>query len=1155
MTDYSQTNPARPKPKGGGLHVRRGLIALVCMLSLSFQIMYAQDATVTVNLKDVSVLDLFKEIKKQTGYKFIYNEDYLTEVGKISVNASGKSVKEILNGVFQNTACECKFEKNVIYIQQKKGAVKAAGEVAKKVTIKGKVTDEAGEPLPGTSVMVAGTTSGIATDVDGNYEITFDAYSNSKLLFATIGMQDQYLPVHGKNVINVVMSPDNLMIEEVMVVAYGTTKKEAFTGSAANVKGDKIMRESASAISPESALKGYVAGVRISGDNGQPGTSPSVQIRGIGSISQSTAPLYVIDGVPTSSNQLNSINPNDIESMTVLKDAAATSLYGSRASAGVIIITTKRGYDGKTKFDVSYEHAFSSLAIPKQLKGYYMDGAELTNYSVEALKNYYLYSKKALPGMSDDSKYESLQAEALHYSLQNLNSVAKIRHPDDQLDGKFDYKNMSDQQMQRYITNPLNYDWYDAMFKNGYENKINITARGGSEKLSYYGSLGYVNQSGITEGSYFERFSGRVSVDNQATKFLKLSFTSSLTWSTTENKTDNQGATVDNPISSLGAMNPTLPIYNGDGTPYKTPGFDAKTSNPLESVSLDKYIYDRLSSISNITANVQIAKWLKFTTVNGIDFRYTRDQEIWNPLSVQGEPTDGHIDETRRLYTNMVTSNIFNFNKEIKKHSISALAGYEAKSTKVDYMEGEAQKFPVPRLMYLSNGAKAIYLSGDDSRDKLISWITKADYNYDSKYYASVSYRRDGTSRLLTENRWGNFWSASGAWTITREKFMDFSKNWLDNLRLKLSYGTNGVQPGDYFSSLTLFTISGKYDGNSAMYPSAVGNPFITWETSYTWNAGIDFSLFNGKLKGTVEYYNKLTKDLITDRPISYTQGWSTIKENNGKLRNTGVEVTLDSRNIQNKKFTWETNFNISFMKSTVEQLDKEIISGNYIYKEGHPLYSFYIREWAGVDPATGRSQWYVNKEGERDVNAGTRAVTTDISKVNKVIYDRGYPTCFGGLTNRFTFFGVDVSFLLTFSLGGTLFDSQYDRVVLDGKSLGAKSARFDALENAWKKPGDNAENPIIISTDPYGSNYTSTRGIMSSNHLKIKNFSVGYTLPEKISKKVGLSLIRVYLNGSDLYTFFGKDYINPEVSNSGSYNMYSYPSLRSFRFGINVQL
>lgn len=1155
MINYFSKQSTRPKPASGKRSTYKCIIALICTLSLSLQIAQAQDAAVTINLKDASVLELFKEIKKQTGYKFIYNEDYLADIAKISINASNRPVKDILNDVFKDTPCECKFEKNVIYIQQKKG-VRAAGEIAKKMTIKGKVTDESGEPLPGTSVMVAGTTSGIATDIDGNYEITFDAYSNSKLLFSTIGMQDQYLAVTGKSVLNVVMASDNLVIDEVMVVAYGTTKKEAFTGSAANVKGDKIMREAASAISPESALKGYVAGVRVSGDNGQPGSSPSVQIRGIGSISQSTAPLYVIDGVPTGSNQLNSLNPNDIESMTVLKDAAATSLYGSRASAGVIIITTKRGQDGKTKFDVSYERAFSSVGIPKQLKGYYMDGAELTNYSVEALKNYFLYSKNALPGMSNSEQYQALQAEAMNYGLQSLNSNGKIRHPDDALDGTFDYNKMTKEQQQKYLTSPRDYNWYDAMFKNGYENKVNITTRGGSDKLNYYGSLGYVNQSGITEGSYFERFSGRISVDNQATKFLKLSFTQSITWSTTENKADNQGATAGNPISALGGMNPTLPIYNADGTPYKSPGFDPTSPNMLESISLDKYIYDRLSSISNITANVQIAPWLKFATVNGIDFRYMRDQEKWSPLSLNGSPTNGSVVESRTLYTNMVTSNMFNFNKEIKRHTISALAGYEAKSTKYDFIGGKGEKFAVPELMYLSNSAKTIYASGFDRNDKLISWIVKGDYNYDGKYYFSVSYRRDGTSRLLAENRWGNFWSASGAWTITREKFMAFSKNWLDNLRLKLSYGTNGVQPTDYFSSLTLFTISDKYDGNSVMYPGSIGNPLITWETSYTWNAGMDFSVLNGRLKGTVEYYNRLTDDLITDRPVSYSHGWSTIKENNGKLRNSGVEISLDSRNIQRKNFTWETNFNLSFMKSMVEELDREIISNsNYIYREGHPLYSLYLREWAGVDPATGKSQWYVNEGGVMDTGAQKREITTDVGKANKVIYDKGYPDCFGGITNRFTYNGFDVSFLLTFSLGGKLFDSQYTSVVLDGKSLGGKNARFDSYEKAWKKPGDESENPIIIKGDPYNSNFTSTRSVMSSNHLKIKNLSIGYTLPESICKKAGLSSIRLYVNGSDLYTFFKYDFINPEVSNSGTYNAYSYPSLRSFRFGINIQL
>lgn len=1132
----------------------KGVIGVMLIVIVSSTQLIAQDAKVTLSVKDGSILELFKDIRKQTGYKFIYNDDYLSNIGKINLEVSNEPVKDVLQTILRGSNCESKFEKNVIYIQLKKNAV-SGSEKSTRVSVKGNVTDDSGEPLPGTSVMVAGTTWGVATDIDGNYEISFDALPNSKLLFSSIGMQDQYVAVNGKKNINVKMAPDNLVIDEVMVVAYGTTKKEAFTGSAANIKGDKIMKEAASAISPESALKGYVAGVRISGDNGQPGTSPSVQIRGIGSISQSTAPLYVIDGIPTNSNQLNSINPNDIESMTVLKDAAATSLYGSRASAGVIIITTKRGKDGQTKFDVGYEHAFSTEGIPKQLNGYYMDGGELTNYTLESLKNYYLYSQKALPGMSNESNYQSLEQDAIIYGLKRLNSTGKLRHPDDNLDGEFDYNSLTNDQLLKYLTNPINSPWYDKMFKGGYENKVNISATGGTEKLSYYASLGYVNQSGITEGSYFERFSGRISVDNQAAKFLKLSFTQSIAWSSQENKSDNQGATVDNPISAIGAMNPTLPIYNSDGTPYKTPGFNSTTPNMLESISLDKYIYDRLSSISNITANVQILPYLKFTTVNGVDFRYTRNQQIWNPISQQGKPTNGSISETRGLYTNLVSSNMFNFNKNFKKHNVSALAGYEVKKSKYDYLGGEGQKFAVDRLMYMSNNAQAIYIEGNESNDKLVSWITKADYNYDSRYYFSASFRRDGTSRLLSNNRWGNFWSASGAWTITREKFMKFSSKWLDNLRLKLSYGTNGVQPSSYFSSLTLFGVTGKYDGNSAIYPSSVGNPFITWETSYTWNAGLDFSVLGSRIKGTVEYYNKLTDGLINSRNVSYSYGWSSILENNGKLRNSGVEITLDTRNIQKKNFNWETNFNISFMRSIVEKLDAENVSGNYIYKEGYPIYSYYIREWAGVDPATGKSQWYVNAGGQRDIDASEREITTDVNKVNKIIYKHGYPTCYGGLTNRFTYKGFDLSFLLTFSLGGTLLDGQYTYSVTDGNSVGSKNMRFDAYENAWKKPGDVSENPIIIWGDQYKSNYTSTRSVMSSNHLKIKNISVGYTFPSYLSKKVGLSSIRLFFNGTDLYTFFSKDYINPEVSNSGTYQAYTYPTLRSFRFGINLQL
>lgn len=1117
---------------------------------------YSQKQLVTLDMKQGTVNELFKKIRKQTGLQFVYNEAYVKGMSLVNLSVEAETVESVLERVFRDTPYRCVFEEDVIYVTKANRNLTAASQQTEKIVLKGKVTDQEGEPLPGVTIMVLGTTNGISTDIDGNYELKVDKNPDQIIQFSFIGMKTHQEKLGNRTTINVKLESQDVTMDEVMVVAYGITKKESFTGSAVSVKGDKIMREAAGSISPEKALKGYVAGVRVSRGGGQPGEVADLQVRGIGSITQATTPLYVVDGIPiSSSHDLNNLNPNDIENMTVLKDAAATSLYGSRASNGVIMITTKRGQEGKTVFEVNYERAISMEATPHQLKGYYMDGGELTRYSLEALKNSYLKTYDALPGMSNGGAYVQMQAEATRYALKNLNENAQIRHPDDKMDGTFDYKNMTDAQLNKYLTHPLNYDWYNAMFKKGAEDKFNLSARGGNEKTNFFASLGYLNSRGITEGSYFERFSGRGSINNKATNYLDFTLIQSFAYTKQENKLDAQGATAGNPISMLGYMNPTLPIYLADGTPNPRPGFNPTDVNFIEAINLDKNQNEWFSSNTNLSVNLKITDWLKFTTTNGLDVRYQKYQETWNPKSEQGSSMNGMIDQERYFYINLVTSNILNFNKSFDKHTVGVLGGYEAKYFTRDDVEAKGQNFPVASLMYLSNASSPIITAGDYSKDRLISWIFKADYNYDNKYFLTASYRRDGTSRLLPENRWGNFWSASAAWTISRESFMESTANWLDNLRIKLSYGTNGTQPSNYFSSLTLFGLDGVYDGRPGLYASRYGNRDITWETSYTWNVGTDFSMFNGRLRGTLEYYNKLTTDLINDRNVTYNSGWSTVTVNEGKLRNTGVELTLDSRNIVNKDFTWETNFNISYMRAKVEEMPTEKESSPHIYREGHDIYAYYVRKWAGVDPKTGMGRWYKNTKGEDGMTIiDSHSTTSDINEVEKTIYKKGYPDFFGGLTNRFTYKGFDFSFLLTFTIGGTLYDTQYESVVRDGGGLNGRNFRFDAYKNAWKKPGDKAENPIIIRDDPYHFSYTSTRSLHSSDHLKIKNISLGYNFPKKWIEKMKISGLRLYVNGNDIYTFYKYKYLNPEVNNRGTYPQFSYPSLRSWRFGIDVK-
>lgn len=1116
---------------------------------------FLQSYRVSLHLNNATVKSVIEEIKKQTDLSFVYNELDVKGISPFDIRVEEKSVEEVLTQVLKDKSLRYEIVDNVIIIRRDNRPVESAQQTVKK-TVSGTVTDETNVPLPGVAVRIKGTATGVATDIDGKYTLVYEDNGHIVLEYSFVGMKTHEEKPGNRSVINVQLKAIATEMEEVMVVAYGTTKKEAFTGSAVSVQGDKVMREAAGAVSPEKALKGYVAGVRISRGGGQPGEKVGVQIRGIGSLSESTEPLYVIDGIPMSQDfDLNNLNPNDIEQMTVLKDAAATSLYGSRASAGVIIITTKKGQEGKTQFEVNYERGFSSEAIKHQLKGYYMNGPQYTEYAMEALKNKYLHTMNALPGMSDENLYTALQEEAVLYALKNLHESAKIVHPDDPLDGTFDYDNLSPEQLQKYLTHARNYNWYDAMFKNGSEDKINFSAKGGNQKNNFFASLGYLRQSGITEGSDFQRFTARLAINNKVSQWLTFSMNESIAYTEQESKLDSQGATVGNPISNLRAMNPTQPIYLPNGKLNPRPGFNSTDPNFLETVTLDRDRTKWFSSTTNLSATVNIMPWLKFTTTNAADIRYYHYVQTWDPSSNQGATNHGEVNETRSFYTNIVTSNLLTFTRAFGLHNINAVGVYEAKRQTYDYLEGSGYNLPISRLLYMSNASLAQDVGGYENSDRLISWAVKLDYNYDNKYFLSGSWRRDGTSRFLASNRWGDFWSASAAWNITREPFMEATQNWLDNLRLKLSYGTNGTQPGSYYSSLSLFSINNTYMSEAAYQVASYGNPNLTWESSYTWNAGMDFSLFKNRLRGTIEYYNKLTTDLLNNKVTPSTSGWSSIKVNEGKLRNTGLEITLDSRNFIREDFTWETNFNISYMRAMVEELNNDNENGNYIQREGEPIYSFYMREYAGIDRNTGRSRWYKNTKGEDGKTVIDRSSISEdpSSGVEKIVTKKGWPDWFGGLTNRFTFKGFDLSFLLTFTLGGTLMDSQYAATVPDGASLGNANVRFDAYKNAWKKPGDGG-TPVIIADDPFKSNYTSTRSLRSSDHLKIKNISLGYTFPKKWVGHLGLTELRLYVNGNDIYTFYGADYLNPEVNNSGSYNSYSYPSLRTWRFGIDIK-
>lgn len=1024
--------------------------------------------------------------------------------------------------------------------------------------VSGTVSDAAsGDPLVGVAVSVVGTTNGVMTDIDGMYKLNGVA-ADAVIRFSSIGFTTKEVVFAGEAKINVSLEANVEMLEDVIVTGYGNITKEAFTGSAKSVKGETLMK-AAAPVSVEKAMQGYVAGVRIGQSDGQPGSAASVQVRGIGSINGNKSPLYVVDGLQiatgdftgqTSANTLSSINPNDIKTMTVLKDAAATSLYGSKGANGVIVITTKSGAKGKDKVSVKVEYGVSDFAMKNEVDGYFMSGKELTEYTLEALTNYYLYAYDALPGMDDAANYDSTYGEAEAWAYSNLNTYGGLIHPDDNLDGSFDY---STADKDAWTSRARDTKWADLMFKQGSEKKIDVSISGGKDKNSHYYSLGYLNQEGNTIGSVYERFTGKVSLKGVVGERFKYSVSEAITYSSQMGATTG-GTYYINPYFGNGRLNPTAPVFLDEetNTYNPTPGFSSKYPNYINLLEKEYTTDDMFRSMTNATFEFKLTEDLSVKSTNGIDFMYNYTNEVWEPDSHDGRSTEGYVFGRVYMTQDYTTSNILNYTKELgEDKKLNALVGFEASDYTQKYISATGNNFASSKLMYLSNGATPAGIGGSLSSKSMVSYLAKVDYSQAGKYYASASIRRDGSSKLAEDARWGDFWSTSLGWTASEEEF--FTASWIDNLKVKASYGTNGNLPSGYYDSQALYSVSGSYDGAPAASLSSKGNPMLSWETTYTFNGGIDFRLFNSILTGSIEYYNKTTKDLLTDATTSATTGFTSQQTNLGELKNTGYEIAIGSTNIDKSDFRWTTDFNITYMEAKIQNLKDEIISFPYTYREGEDLYAFYLREWAGVDSATGEGLWYNN--GTQDDGTIDRSTTTSSSVAQKTIVGKGYPSWYGGISNNFEYKGFELSFLFTFTMGGDLYDSAFPSYVSDGANVGSMNLSKEGLDH-WKKPGDVSDNPRVVYSNPQSTHYNSDRRLKNSDHARLKNFNVAYNLPSDLVKKAGFSNVRLYVQGTNLLTFYKYDYINPEVGTNGysRSNNYGAPINKTWRFGANIQ-
>lgn len=995
-------------------------------------------------------------------------------------------------------------------------------------TIQGIVTsEEDGEPIVGASVLVEGTSMGTVTDVEGKFIIANVPSSAKTLRVSYIGLQSQSLPIRFKGVMHIVLKADAELLDEVIVVAYGTAKKASFTGSASVMKSSEISTQKQSLVK---SLEGKVAGVRVGAATGDPGADQRILIRGISSISGSTQPLYVVDGVPVvndnmtsglkSQSVLSSINPDDIESMTILKDAAAASLYGSRAANGVVIITTKKGQEGKTRISYDMETGWSNIAVKGAIR--MMNASQIKNYYWHSLKNYFM-------------------------AYEDMDGTAAAAAADEEVPGWFyDWNGATDS------------NWQKEVYKNGLTTNHQVAINGGTEKTKFYVSFGYNKVKGVVAGSEFERYSGRLNLDHQVTPWLKISAKQMISFSNTEGFRDQndqeQGFGTTAPMSIMFSMDPTAPIKLEDGSYNPHGSFNAKISNPnlMLGQSTGKYAEtvasELMRSMTNFEAEIKLPYNFTTRTIFGYDYMDNKEREFWAPQSVNGQSLGGLGERFNYTNKTMTSSTTLNYAGSFSKHNLNALLGYEVEERIRTYMKASAKNYSTDVLPELANG-QPYESSSSVNEAAVMSYLANVNYDYNNKYYLSGSFRRDGSSRLGKDNRWANFWSVSGAWRVSGEDFLKDNAV-LSDLKLRVSYGTNGNLPGDYYGYMATFATTGGYGNSPAFYLYSAGNSKLGWEKSRNFNVGLDFGLFH-RVNATLEYYNKLTTDLLFKVPTSYVTGFSSQWNNLGKLKNRGVELSVSSRNIETKDFSWNTDFNLAYQSIKVEKLpdgeDVQYGDGSmYLLREGEPMHTFYLPEFVGVNSETGLGEFWL------DPSDHSKGVTNYYSKAGKGIVGKAVPDWMGGVTNRFSYKNFDLSFMISFQTGASMFD--YPGYFLN-YSDGVRVGSFNMLEcvdgKYWTKPGDNAEYPKPIYSNPYRSDRFSSRTIRSTDNIRMRDITLGYRVP---APKKYVNNLRVYFKASNPFLIYcATDNIDPDVDING-YRQTDTPPTRSFVFGLNFE-
>lgn len=998
------------------------------------------------------------------------------------------------------------------------------GQAFAQKTVSGKVTDsETGEALPAVSIGVKGTTTGTVTDFDGNYRLSVP--EGGVLVFSFVGFQSQEVEIGNQTTINISLAGDNKVLTEVVVVGYGEQTKGSITGSISSLATKDIQNIPVPSL--EGAMQGRSAGVFIEQGNGKLGGGIKMRIRGASSISASSQPLYVIDGIPVTSqsqsatnattNPLADLNFNDVESMEILKDAASAAIYGSRAANGVILITTKRGKEGKTKFNLGYQTGISNPTGKRE----FLNADQYVTLFREAVKNRY----------GDDTAF------------------------DDVLDGYAVGTNWRNRE--------VNTNWQDQVFqKNAGFQQVDLSINGGNEKTKFYISGGLLDQNGILIKNRFQRYSGRVNLEHAISDKVKIGLNMGLSLSKNRRVADdNQFST---PMQIV-ALAPIIPIRNKEGNLTDAPE-TGMYYNPLVEAEYGAYNTNVFRNLSNAYLAYEPIKGLTLRGEFGADILNQNEDRFWGSKTEVGRSV-GNTASAQIRWVQIVnyTSKAYaTYNKAFDKHNFDFLLGTEYNYAQSDRTDTQAQGIPVDNLQTLASASKVTVGTSDRSFYAFLSYFSRINYQFDNKYLIGITARYDGSSRFGEANRFGVFPSMSAGWVLSREEFLKDIKA-LSFLKLRGSYGLTGNAEIANFGQLGLFGTA-KYAEVGGLAPTQIANPSLQWEKTLQTDIGLEFGFLNDRITGEIDFFHKNTYDLLLNVPVPTTSGFSTQLRNAGKLKNWGWEFSVTSNNVVGD-FGWKTTFNLTLPRNEITDLGdlpNGLIDGGgsryaNVAKVGSPIGVFYGAEYAGVNPENGAARWFVNDPK----NLSDRSMTENFNAANFVVIGNPNPTHYGGINNIFTYKGLELSIFFQWVSGNQVHNAAGS--YMSGSMIYEDNQTVDQL-NRWQKPGDITDVPRPSIYRSTGTQSRSSRYLSDASYLRLKTLNLSYNLPTEIAKKAFMQSVRLYVTAQNLLTFTSYKGWDPEVNTdflsgastqSGNIyqgvDFYAAPQAQTITFGLNL--